>query len=398
MSDRNPRGLFALPKDTVYLDNAATMPKAIAGLDAMDEFQRHENASVHRGNYALSRAATERYEAARATIARFIGAGSDREVVFTHGATEAINLLSFCLADRMGAGAHIVVSGLEHHANLLPWRRLARLRNASLRTIAVDGSGAIAPGAIEEAIVAPCAIVAVSAMSNVTGYRPDLARIVERAHEVGALVVVDAAQAIAHARIDVTEIGCDALAFSAHKMGGPFGIGALWCREDLLDTLPPFMLGGGIVDEVTAEDERYLDAPWRLEAGTPPIAEAIGFAATVDAWESLDLDAAFAHERSCAARLRAGVARLDTVRALGTDEASPVVPLLTGRLSAYDASTLLAHRGVCTRAGAHCAAPYVHGLGATGLCRASLSICTSDDEVDCALECLARIDALGGVP
>ncbi len=398
MTARDPRELFALPAETTYLDNAATMPKALACIDAMDTFHRYENASVHRGTYAASRRATERYEEARATVARYIGSHDEHEIVFTHGATEALNMLSFCLADRVRPESSIVVSGLEHHANLLPWRRLACMRDAELRTIPVDASGAIDTEAIDGAIDAVCAIVAVSAMSNVTGYQPDLTRIVARAHEAGALVIIDAAQAVAHMRIDVRAIGCDALVFSAHKIGGPFGIGALWCRRDLLDAFPPFLLGGGIVEEVSADGERYLEAPWRFEAGTPAISEAIGFAAAIDAWDSIDLDAAFTCERSRAARFRTGIARLHTIHALGTDTTSPVVPLLSDRLSPYDMSTLLSHPGVCVRAGKHCAEPYVRALNAEGVCRASLSICTSDDDVDRALACLERIDAVGSAP
>lgn len=398
MTARNPRELFALPSDTTYLDNAATMPKAIACIDAMDAFHRHENASVHRGTYAASRRATERYEEARATVARFIGSHDEREIVFTHGATEALNMLSFCLANRVRPGSSIVVSGLEHHANLLPWRRLARMQDAEVRTIPVDAAGEIVADAIDEVIDAACAIVAASAMSNVTGYQPDLSRIVARAHEVGAFVVIDAAQAVAHMRIDVHATECDALALSAHKIGGPFGIGALWCRRELLDTFPPFLLGGGIVEDVSADGERYLEAPWRFEAGTPAISEAIGFASAINAWNSIDLDTAFSCERSRAARLRTGIARLRTIHTLGTNTASPVIPFLSDRLSPYDVSTLLSHLGVCVRAGRHCAEPYVRALGAEGVCRASLSICTSDDDVGRILACLERIDAVGGVP
>ena len=396
MPTLNPRSCFCIPESEIYLDNAATMPKSRAALNAMDDFQRHANANVHRGNYALSRHATERYEASRTTVAQFIGAENAREIVFTHGATEAINLLAYCLKQRVAAGSSIVVSALEHHANLLPWQRLARESGARLHIIPCEENGSISLETALSCIDTNCSVVSISATSNVTGTRPDVRRIAEHAHRVGAFVVVDAAQAIAHDVIDIQALRCDALVFSAHKIGGPFGIGALWCRQDDLERFPPFLLGGGIVQEVLDNQVRYLEAPWRFEAGTPSVAEAIGFAAAIRQWENIDRRTAFAHEAKLAQQLHDGIAQLNTIQNVSCDPRSPVISLTSSSLSAYDIATLLAQFGICVRAGKHCAEPYLRALGFPSLCRLSLSVCTSEEDVIRTLEVLRHIDAMGG--
>ena len=380
----------------VYLDNAATTHKPRAVLDRLTRYYAHENANIHRGVHRLSAEGTERYEAARATAGRFVGAAGPSEIVFTRGTTDGINLVAqgLGLAGALAPGREILVSEIEHHANIVPWQMLAGRTGARLRVVPALGTGDLDLAALPDLVTDRTAVVAVTHTSNALGTVVDLAPIVDAARAVGALVLVDAAQAAPHAPLDVRALGADFVVFSGHKVYGPTGIGVLWGREAALERLPPVQGGGDMIDRVTFAETTYADLPARLEAGTPHIAGALGLAAALDYVAGLGLEAVAAHE---AAVLDYAVARLTDLGAtlVGTParRAGAVSFLLDG-LHPYDVGTVLDRLGVAVRTGHHCAQPTMDRFGVPGTVRASVGLYTTAAEIDALCDGLGRVRAM----
>ena len=382
----------------VYLDNAATTHKPRAVLDRLARYYAHENANIHRGVHRLSAEGTERYEAARATAGRFVGAAGPSEVVFTRGTTDGINLVAqgLGLAGALAPGREILVSEIEHHANIVPWQMLAGRTGARLRVVPALDTGDLDLAALPDLVTDRTAVVAVTHTSNALGTVVDLAPIVDAARAVGALVLVDAAQAAPHAPLDVRALGADFVVFSGHKVYGPTGIGVLWGREAALERLPPVQGGGDMIDRVTFAETTYADLPARLEAGTPHIAGALGLAAALDYVAGLGLEAVAAHE---AAVLDYAVARLTDLGAtlVGTParRAGAVSFLLDG-LHPYDVGTVLDRLGVAVRTGHHCAQPTMDRFGVPGTVRASVGLYTTAAEIDALCDGLERVRTMFG--
>ena len=386
-------------KPLVYLDSASSAQRPQCVLDAMDEYYSTTHANVHRGVYAIAEEATRRYELARQTMGSFIGAPvPSREIVFTKNGTEAINLVARTFGDHLGAGDVIVPSEVEHHANIVPWLMLAEARGVELRylpmredfTIDLDGLDRVLDGA---------KLLAITGASNVLGNIPDLAPIVERARAAGALVLVDGCQLVPHRSVDVAALDVDFLAATGHKMLGPTGIGILYARAALLEEMPPFLGGGEMISDVRLDGFTTNEIPWKFEAGTPPIAEAVGLGAAVSYLEAIGVDAIAEHERSLTAY--AIEALTDAFKELtvfgptpGGADRSGVISFAFGDVHPHDVAQILDEKGVCVRAGHHCAKPLMRTLGVGATTRASLYLYNDEEDVDALITGLARVHEL----
>ncbi|GAA1686144.1 cysteine desulfurase [Microcella alkalica] len=399
----------------VYLDSAATAQKPDSVIDAESDFVRTSNAAVNRGAHFLAGEATEAYEDARDTIARFLGV-DDNEVVFTSHATEALNLVAYALgtaSSGRGAGSHtdaarfalhegdeIVVTELEHHANLIPWQELAARTGATLRYIPVLDHGGLDLDAAAEIIGERTRVLAVTHVSNVTGAVTPLDRLVPLARAVGALVVLDACQSAPHLPLRPRELDVDVAVFSGHKLYGPTGIGVLYGRAELLDALPPFLYGGSMITTVTMDRAEYLPSPQRFEPGTPRLSQAVGLAAAVRFVEEFGMARIAATEHALAARLLDGLVRVPGVRMLGVDNPAPRVALASiviDGVHAHDAGQVLDDRGIAARVGHHCAQPLHRRFGVSASLRLSAGIHTTPDELDLAIDAVAGIRPFFGL-
>ncbi|MDE0040103.1 MAG: cysteine desulfurase [Gammaproteobacteria bacterium] len=376
--------LLANRPDLVYLDNAATTQKPAAVLDALARYYRCTNANVHRGAHRLSDEATAAFEAARETLARRINARSSREVLWTRGTTEAINLVAAAHGPlAVGTGDRILITEMEHHSNIVPWQQLCQRTGAVLMAARVLPSGEIDHDDYAAKLEEEPRIVSISHVSNALGTVNDLASLIPSAKAVGATVVVDGAQAVAHFHVDVQALGCDFYAFSGHKMYGPTGIGVLYGREELLEEMPPWQSGGEMIERVRIEETTYASLPFKFEAGTPDISGAIAFAAAVDYLDRLDGDAIESHEASLLAYASASLNQVEGLRIVGTARAKgPVVSFLLDGSHPHDVGTLLDQQGVAVRTGHHCAMPLMDALGIAGTVRASFSLYNSRQDVD----------------
>lgn len=376
--------LLANRPDLVYLDNAATTQKPAAVLDTLARYYRCTNANVHRGAHRLSDEATAAFEAARETLARRINARSSREVLWTRGTTEAINLVASTYGPlAVGHGDRILITEMEHHSNIVPWQQLCQRTGAVLRAVRVLPSGEIDREDYAAKLEEQPRIVAISHVSNALGTVNDLDSLVPRAKAAGATVVVDGAQAVAHFDIDVQALGCDFYAFSAHKMYGPTGIGVLYGRDELLEEMPPWQSGGEMIERVRIEETTYAALPFKFEAGTPDISGAIAFAAAADYLDDLDGDAIRSHEASLLAYASASLNQVEGLRIVGTAQAKgPVVSFLLDDSHPHDVGTLLDQQGIAVRTGHHCAMPLMDALGIAGTVRASFSLYNSLEDVD----------------
>lgn len=376
--------LLANRPDLVYLDNAATTQKPKAVLDTLGRYYRCTNANVHRGAHRLSDEATAAFEAARETVARRINARSSREVLWTRGTTEAINLVAAAYGPlAVGKGDRVLITEMEHHSNIVPWQQLCQRTGAVLRAARVLPSGEIDDDDYTAKLEEEPRIVSISQVSNALGTVNDLTTLVPSAKAVGATVVVDGAQAVAHFDVDVQALDCDFYAFSGHKMYGPTGIGVLYGREELLDEMPPWQSGGEMIERVRIEATTYAPLPFKFEAGTPDISGAVAFAAAVDYLDQLDGDAIRSHEASLLAYASASLNQVEGLRIVGTAEAKgPVVSFLLDDSHPHDVGTLLDQQGVAVRTGHHCAMPLMDALGIAGTVRASFSLYNSLEDVD----------------
>ncbi|MEV0207461.1 cysteine desulfurase [Streptomyces sp. NPDC050788] len=374
----------------VYLDSGATTQKPLQVLDAERDFYLTHNAAVHRGAHQLAGEATEAYENARHTIARFVGAADD-EIVFTKNTTESINLVAYALGNdrRIGPGDRIVVTEMEHHANLVPWQQLAERTGATLDWFGLTDDGRLDLTRIDELLDERTKVLAVSHQSNVLGTINPVRELADRAHAFGTLVVVDAAQSVPHRPVDVTELGADFLAFSGHKMLGPNGIGVLWGRRELLAGLPPFLTGGSMIEIVEMDRTTFLPPPQRFEAGVPMTSQAVGLATAVDYLQALGMAEVAAHEERLTARALTLLGEVPGVRIVGprdlTDRGSAVSFTVDG-IHPHDVGQVLDERGVAVRVGHHCARPIVRRYDIPATTRASFYVYNTEAEVDALVD------------
>ncbi len=382
-----------------YLDSAASAQRPVQVLDAMREYDETTHANVHRGVYAIAEEATRRFEAARHAVGRFIGAPDPaREVIFAKNATEGLNLVAHTWGrTHLHEGDTIVLTEMEHHANIVPWHMLAAERGLTIRWIPVDDEGGLVLDDLE-ALVDGAKLVGVTCMSNVLGTLNPVARIAEVAHRAGAVVVADGAQSVPHLPTDVTALGVDFLAFSAHKMLGPTGIGVLWGRHELLSELPPFLGGGEMILDVRKEGFTPNDIPWRFEAGTPPITEAIGLAAAVEYLTTVGMDAVRQHEISLTTYALSTLQDRfgDDIRIFGPPDPEArggVLSFAYRDLHPHDISQILDQYGVCVRAGHHCAKPLMRRLGVNATARASFALYNDESDVDTLADALTAAGA-----
>ncbi len=389
-------------KPLVYLDNAATTQKPEAVLDALDSYYRHDNANVHRGIHELSRRATEAYEAARATVASWIGAREAAELVFTRGTTEGVNLVAWSWGtEHVGEGDEIVLTTMEHHSNLVPWQLLARRTGVRLRFLEMDGEGRLQLDRLPSLLGPNTKLVALGHVSNALGTVNPVADVVEIVRERSpALVLVDGAQAAPHIPVDVTALGCDFYCFSGHKMMGPTGIGGLWARRALLDSMSPFQGGGEMIRVVARDESTWADVPHKFEAGTPHIAGAVGFAAAAEFLGAIGHDAFLAHERDLMAYAVERIGAIEGIRIYGPSDPATrcgVVPFTLGDAHPHDIATILDTEGIAVRAGHHCAQLVMKHFGVAATARASFYLYNTRDEVDRlvdGLEVVQRIFAI----
>ncbi len=375
----------------VYLDNAATSQKPRVVIDAVRTFYEHGNANVHRGVYRLSESASAAYEHTRVQIASFIGARTAREIIFTRGTTEAINLVAQSYArPRLAPGDEILITAMEHHSNIVPWQLVCGQTGAVLRVAPVTDAGELDVAGFEALLGKRTRLVALTHVSNALGTINPVTALAAAAHARGVPVLVDAAQSAPHLPLDVQTLGCDFLACSSHKMFGPTGVGILYGREALLDAMPPWQGGGDMIDTVTFEESTWADLPAKFEAGTPNISGVIGLGAAVHYLESLDRGALAAHEDALLKHATDRVSRIAGVRIVGTaPEKIAVVSFVADWVHPHDLATVLDDGGICVRAGHHCAQPLMRRLGVPATARASFAFYNTLDEVDALADALA---------
>jgi len=383
-------------KPLVYLDNAASAQKPRAVIERMVHAYEHEYANVHRGLHYLANAATEAYEAARERVRSFLNAESSDEIVFTRSASEAINLVaaSFGL-QHIGAGDEIVLTVMEHHSNIVPWHFHRERKGAVLKWVDVDDDGAFSLETFERALTPRSKIVAVTQMSNVLGTAPPIKEIVRIAHARGVPVLVDGSQGAVHLDVDVRDLDADFYAFTGHKVYGPTGIGVLYGKRALLESLPPFNGGGEMIDTVTRDAVTYNPPPHRFEAGTPPIVQAIGLAAAIDYVEAIGRARIRAHEESLRAYAQERLGAMNSLRIIGAAPGKgPIVSFTMDNAHAHDVATVIDRAGVAVRAGTHCAMPLLQRFGVTSTCRASFALYNTRAEVDALADALTRAHKL----
>ena len=373
-------------KPLIFLDSAASSQKPAVVIDAMDHYYRTSHANVHRGVHTLSEEATALYEGARRRIGKFINAKSSREVIFTRNATESINLVAFTWGRaNLRSGDEILLTESEHHSNIVPWQMLAKEVGAIVRYVPVDAQSYLDMSALDSMLSRKTRIVALAQMSNVLGTIMPIEEVTRRAHDVGALVLIDGAQGVPHLPTDVQAIGCDFLAFSGHKMCGPTGIGVLWGRRELLEAMPPFLGGGDMIRTVTYEGAEWNELPWKFEAGTPAIAESIGLGVAVDYLSALGMTAVRAHEREIIAYALDRLAEVPGLTLIGPDDPDRrggVATFTLDDIHPHDLAAILDGEGIAIRAGHHCAMPLHRKLGLLASSRASFYIYTLPEEVD----------------
>jgi cysteine desulfurase / selenocysteine lyase len=392
--DRTVRG----GRPLVYLDSANTSQKPRQVIDTLTGFYERHNANIHRATHELGEQATEAYEGARIKVASFIGAADETEVVFTKNVSEAINLVAYSMGNatagaggsaagrlRLAEGDEILITEMEHHSNIVPWQLLCDRTGAKLRWFGVTPEGRLDLGRADELINPRTRLVALAHQSNVLGTVNPVAEIAARAHEVGALVLVDAAQSAPHGLVDVGSLGADLVGFTGHKMCGPTGVGVLWGRHELLEMMPPVLGGGEMIETVWMERSTFLPPPHKFEAGTMPIAQVVGLGAAVDYLTEVGLEAVRAHEQDLLRHVLAALAEVDGLRILGPAEAvdrGAAISFVLDGIHPHDVSQVLDDRGVAVRAGQHCAWPLHRALGVQASTRASFYLYNTHDEVD----------------
>lgn len=381
--------------DVIYMDNAATSQRPQVVFDAMNEFYKYHNANPLRGVYKLSVEATQDYENARAKVAKFINAAGSEEIVFTRNATESLNLVAYSYGlNNVKAGDEIVVSILEHHSNMLPWQMVAKATGAKLVFLDCEEDGEITKAEIDSKINENTKIVACTQISNVLGIPTPIEYIIEKAHSVGAVAVIDGAQSIPHKKIDVRALDADFFAFSGHKLCGPMGIGVLYGKKELLDAMPPFLSGGEMIEYVTRDSATYAELPHKFEAGTVNAEGAVGLAAAIDYIEGVGYDKIEAIEKELSAYAIETLSKNKYVRILGSKDPakhSGIINFILEGVHPHDVSTILDSKGIAVRAGHHCAQPLLQHLKINSTTRASLSFYNTKEEIDALSAALSDI-------
>ena len=368
----------------VYLDSAASSQKPRTVIEAMSQYYARSHANVHRSIHTLGEEATELYEAARDRLQRFIGAASREEVVFTRGTTDGLNLLAEALGRGLKPGDEVLITDLEHHSNIVPWQMAVRDRGATIKSVSLTKNGLLDLDALDRLLTPRTRVVAFAHVSNVLGTILPVTEVAARARRVGAVTVVDGAQAAPHLPLDMSALGCDFYVFSSHKMLGPTGIGVLWGRRAALEALEPARGGGEMIKEVWIDHSRWNDLPWRFEPGTPPIAEAVGLHAAIEYLEKIGMDRVAEHERALARQTVEQLAAIPGVTVYGPPasvQRGAVVAFSVDGLHPHDIAALLDAEGIAVRAGHHCAQPLMRWCGVVGTARASFSVYSSPEDI-----------------
>lgn len=376
----------------VYLDSGATAQKPEVVIRAVDRLHRELNANIHRGVHYLSELATEAYEAAREEVARFIGAGSKEEIIFTAGATASINLVAYAWSERfLQAGDNILISELEHHSNIVPWQLAAERKGAEIRVLPFDDAGNLMVEKLPELLDERTKLVAVTEASNTLGTRPDLRPIIAASHRVGAVVMVDGCQGVVHGGGHVEELDCDFYAFSGHKLYGPTGIGVLYGKRALLDAMPPFMGGGDMVDRVSFEKTTYAPVPLKFEAGTANYIGAIALKEAIGFLQEVGIEAVEAHEHHLLQMATEELNRIPGLRIYGTTaNKCAILSFNVEGVHGYDMGMILDKLGIAIRTGQHCAEPVMQHFGVQGMCRASLAMYNTEEEIEALVKGVGR--------
>lgn len=395
MSDYKKDFPLLVKEPTIYLDNAATSQKPECVLEAEKEFYVNHNANPLRGFYPLSMEATDIYENARKKVQQFINAKSEREIIFTRNTTESINLVAYSYGlSNIKIGDEIVVSIMEHHSNMLPWQMVARNTGAELKYLECEADGSVSDETIEKVITDKTKLVACGHVSNVLGRVNPIDKIIKRAHDYGAVVVIDAAQSAPHMRIDVSAMDADFLAFSGHKMFGPMGIGVLYGKEKLLNAMPPFLTGGEMIESVTREGAKYAELPHKFEAGTVNAAGAAGLAAAIDFIEKIGFDVMEEREAALTAMAMEGLKAIPHVKILGSENPSEhtgIITFVIDDVHPHDVSAVLEADGIDVRAGHHCAQPLLAHLGVRSATRASIMYYNTEEEIKALIDSVATV-------
>jgi cysteine desulfurase/selenocysteine lyase len=399
--DRETRGDFPILErivnghPLVYLDSAASSQRPRSVIEAMSHYYERSHANVHRSIHTLGEEATELYEIARDRVQRFIGAPWREGIVFTRNTTDGIGLLAEALARRMVAGDEILITELEHHSNIIPWQMAARDHGASIKAVPVTAEGRLDLDAFEHLLSPRTRVVAFAHVSNVLGTINPVEQMVARAREVGALTVVDGAQAAPHLPLDMSALGCDFYLFSAHKMLGPTGLGVLYGRREILEDLEPARGGSEMIKEVWIDHARWNDLPWRFEPGTPPIAEAVGFTAALEYLEKLGMERVAEHDATLTRQAMEVLAAIPGVTVYGPpigEARGAVVAFSVRGLHPHDVAALLDAEGIAVRAGHHCAQPLMRRLGVVGTARASFSVFNTPEEIEALAAAVAKLE------
>ena len=379
-------------KPLVYFDNGATTQKPLSVINRLNDYYANENANIHRGVHHLSQEATSAYEEARITIQKYLGAAHSHEIIFTKGTTDAINLVAFSFGSLLSKGDEIIISAMEHHSNIVPWQLLCERQGCSLHVIPMSEKGELDMEAYASMLNANTKLVAVTHISNALGTINDVKEMITQAHEVGAKVLIDGAQSIQHIKVDVQALDCDFYAFSGHKLFGPTGVGVLYGKEDLLNSMPPYQGGGDMIKDVSFEKTTYNTLPHKFEAGTPHIAGGIGLGAAFEFIASLDMEAIELHETELLNYATEKLKAIEGLKIYGeaTNKTSVVSFLIEGT-HPYDVGTLLDKMGIAVRTGHHCTQPIMDFYGIPGTIRASFAFYNTKEEVDLMISALERI-------
>jgi|TARA_B100000929_G_scaffold54015_1_gene39919 cysteine desulfurase/selenocysteine lyase len=378
--------------DLVYLDNAATTQKPQSVLNEVDSLYSEANANVHRALYSLGSEATERFENSREKVAKYIGANSEKEIVFTSGTTESINLLARSIGNTLKPGDEILISEMEHHSNIVPWQMAAQRTGATLKYLSIKKTGDLDISNPEKYFTSNTKIVSLTHMSNVLGTINPIKKLSEKAHQVGAIMIVDGAQGASHMPVDVKELGCDFYAFSGHKMLGPTGIGVLWGKTEYLEEMDPFMGGGEMINTVTMESSTWNDIPYKFEAGTPNFAQAVGLGAAIDYLQNIGMNNIATHEQMLIKYALGKLNQIDGLRIHGSaKDRGGVISFNMDGIHPHDLAQFLNEDNIAIRVGHHCAQPLLKALGETATARMSFYIYNDESDVDKFCESLETI-------
>ena len=371
-------------KPLVYLDSGATAQKPQQVIRCIENLYKRHNANIHRGVHRLSEEATELYEAARNKVQRFIGASAREEIIFTAGATASLNTVAYAWGEKfLHEGDNIIISEMEHHSNIVPWQLIAERKGVEIRVLPFEDDGHLRVECLDELLDKRTRMVAVTQASNTLGTRPDLRKIIDKAHAAGALVTVDGCQGVVHGGVNVAELDCDFYAFSAHKLYGPTGVGVLYGKREILDAMPPFLCGGDMVDRVSFAKTTYAPLPLKFEAGTANYIDAIALGEAIKYLEGLDLKAVEEYESALTRYAEQQLQQIDGLRVYGTTEGKcSIVSFNVEGVHHYDIGMILDKLGVAIRTGQHCAEPVMAHYGVTGMCRASIAMYNTREEID----------------